>query len=50
MTYPYAFHPRDDSLRAHVQRLILLAIFSPLMVLNWVRLMIAGCNAAASGC
>lgn len=40
-TYPYAFHPRDDSVLLHVQRLIVLAIFSPLMVLSWVRT----CNA-----
>lgn len=36
-TYPYAFHPRDDSLQAHVKRLVLLFFFSPLIVLNWVR-------------
>lgn len=36
-TYPYSYHPRDDSLRAHVQRLVFLAFFSPLLVLNWVR-------------
>lgn len=36
-TYPYAFHPRDDSLRAHLSNLIFLTVFSPLIVLNWVR-------------
>lgn len=45
-TYPYAFHPRDDSLRSHAYRLVFLAVFSPLIVLNWVRIRVHRISAA----